>query len=1432
MKASHLFIIFFAALLSIPTVHAKSASPISIPVYYELPQQVNGCYEINSVKELYGFGAIVNGADDVKRDSCACGKLNADIIVNEGDNDMPWPPLMGFCGSFDGNGKMIYGLYLNKPDLDGVAFFGRAHPPKENPEKRIVIKNLDLRNSKFVADLSVGILIGSGSNVDIDNVHTGGYIGGRYHVGAIAGVLSHSTVKNSYNTAKGCADEQGGIFIGKASNTSISNSYNNAPFIVDCSKGYVPNRNAPFINETADTITLENVYHKATFTSTSPDTKHEVMLVLKNNAKSMNIINSFYYDIEPHGPGTLVTEREFYDGTIASLLHNYKSDSIDGSIWGQHIGVDDAPVFSGSFKVYPNIVPKTPKISDGCYQIGSVEELYGFAGIVNAAMYNITPFCGMLTADIQLNEPGQTENILTWIPIKNFDGTFDGQGHTISGLYRKKARDKDTPLDPNLGFFANISNNDALHPTQIRNLKITDATFMNVTNVGTLVGEIDSLSKEVIIENCEIKSTLGDTAHSTGSRGGLVGLHHGGILNIRTSSAEPVIYGGTYMAGFIGKTTGIVNIANSYAITELPNRYSIYGLIGEAELAQVSIENSYSLERCDLCDDGFSQEYMVGKSTLSSINYKNAFIFGYSASDQYKVLQVSTPYITNGVFAHNLHLYKNGDVEGSVWGQIVNTDPYPKLTGIIKQTVKNDKLIYPINFVTYESDTTTYRDKYISGPMTSLPTPKREGYEFAGWYDNPELEGKNYKSVPFQSSGALTYYAKWREPLKIVDNCYEIETIEQLYNFAEIHNEQAKPQSSCVKLTADLIDNQNILKNGKLNRTDTSKLSKWTPIKNFTGIFDGQGHSISGLFFANPNATTVGFFETVGIRYDSTEVIIKNLHIKDSYFLGKSSSGLIGIANDVKKLQLINVSSQSYVYGDYGDAAGLVGKFDRSNQYGCYALDIINSYHEGNVEGYYNVGGIVGNISNSNTNFIDVYHTGTVTSKSDAGGLIGNIDSKNCPVRMAYVFNNGQVNSGFFSGGLVGKSSYYNNKILVQNAYSVGDVRSPSDATGGLIGQIYENPLTLVNAFFIGHVSKNSGSDALVVNTGYEAKLSIDNVFIPEYVYTIHNSIDVTDQEFADLSLAKKLHDYSKNNVNGEGWVQVDGDAYPHFDTGITQKFAKAFIDDPETFWTKNIYVNSSSASSSSSSTAISSSSSAMSSSSSSATSSSSIRSSSSSATHSSSSWSSPSSSSCSDLSSSSWSVAIGSSSSSINAKSSSSVDSISSSSFQNGKSSSSSAKSSSSAASSSSAKSSSSSNVILSSSSREGSSSSSINAKSSSSVDSISSSSFQNDKSSSSSAKSSNSNKIKSSSSTKSSSSNRTGLEQLNDPAKLRITVEPHFIAIHGAKVGSEVTLMDLQGRILYHKLAPRADFNISKPTPGTYIIHFIGKKQIITIR
>ena len=73
--------------------------------------------------------------------------------------------------------------------------------------------------------------------------------------------------------------------------------------------------------------------------------------------------------------------------------------------------------------------PKTPEQdSNGVYQIGTAEELYGFAQIAVAG--GNTSVSAVLTADIDAS--GRA-----WAPIGGnyqFTGTFDGQGHTISGL--------------------------------------------------------------------------------------------------------------------------------------------------------------------------------------------------------------------------------------------------------------------------------------------------------------------------------------------------------------------------------------------------------------------------------------------------------------------------------------------------------------------------------------------------------------------------------------------------------------------------------------------------------------------------------------------------------------------------------------------------------------------------------------------------------------------------------------------------------------------------------------------------------------------------------------------------------------------------------------------------------------------------------------
>ena len=83
-----------------------------------------------------------------------------------------------------------------------------------------------------------------------------------------------------------------------------------------------------------------------------------------------------------------------------------------------------------------------------------------------------------------------------------------------------------------------------------------------------------------------------------------------------------------------------------------------------------------------------------------------------------------------------------------------------------------------------------------------------------------------------------------------VDGVYEISNVAHLYGFAKLVD-SGETGANAV-LTCDITVNENVLdSNGAYAGRD---LIEWTPIgKNspYTGIFDGQGHSISGLYYNN-----------------------------------------------------------------------------------------------------------------------------------------------------------------------------------------------------------------------------------------------------------------------------------------------------------------------------------------------------------------------------------------------------------------------------------------------------------------------------------------------------------------------------------------------------------------------------------------------------
>ena len=876
--------------------------------------------------------------------------------------------------------------------------------------------------------------------------------------------------------------------------------------------------------------------------------------------------NVFYYGAKKDSNGTWVSEQEFRDGTVAKLLHDYKSERTDGSIWGQDVWVDPYPTFKDSIIVASSITPKTPKMVDGCYQIGSTEELFGFANIVNTSLYNIVPFCAKLTDDITMNKNVMASaehlrdgknNFIQWTPIKEFDGEFDGQGHTISGLYFN-----DTTV-ANAGLFGTVFSKDSLFPTKIINVGITDSYIRSNENAGGLIGKVDTLSKRVIVKNCHSDAVADGYYHFSG----LIGAHLDGVLDVSESYATRTTDMG--VGSLVAYTTGRLNILNSYSI-DVGGR----GLVGstpslhfigiDSIVAHISIENSYALSKNKSTGE-WDWVGVVNAPYNVPVVYRNAYRYentqGFIDPDSNKALyfEVTADQIKDGSLASALHMYKNENVDGSVWGQEVGVDEYPKLTGIISgaTTVKTSPLV----LYTFDGDTADYPDSYVNGIALSLPVPVRADYSFRGWYDNAKYSGQRYEAIPDTASGEKVFYAKWWHIPQVTGGCYAIGDAGELLQFAEDYN-RASRGAVCVKLTADIVMNKNVTIDDQLNVADTAFFQEWTPIKNFRGTFDGQGHTISGLYYDNGYVVSAGLFASIGDEYEFSTVTIKNLNIKDSYFKAASWVGsLVGLSRKKTDLLVENVTSESIVEAmiyqgnqvNGTKVGGLVGYFfGDSDADECRTLEMVNVNHKGRLSSTSEcAGGLVGSLFSARILIVHASHEGTIFAREHAGGLIGVADN-GCQVDLAYVYNEGSVD-GRYIGGLVGRNR---TPLNIYNAYNVGELKT-SKYPGGIVGDIYEK-VDLVNSFNMG-----KGTSSTSPFYGYkreEVVIQIDNAFHLDSINALDGSTPVSEKEFTDFTLAKKLHDYSKGWVTGDGWTQKAGDFHPVFDTAYLNKHAAEIV--------------------------------------------------------------------------------------------------------------------------------------------------------------------------------------------------------------------------------------------------------------------------------
>ncbi len=159
------------------------------------------------------------------------------------------------------------------------------------------------------------------------------------------------------------------------------------------------------------------------------------------------------------------------------------------------------------------------------YTIANADELAYFAAEVNKGEeYYGNTYEGktvVLTADIDL---GGAE----WTPIgyfgntsKQFEGTFDGQGHTVSNFkITQKSPDREGKNRSSNGFFGNVNGT-------VKNLTIADAD-VKVTNDGRFVGGIIGRLNGGLVENCKLIDSY--VEGSVWQIGGIVGQVNAGTI--------------------------------------------------------------------------------------------------------------------------------------------------------------------------------------------------------------------------------------------------------------------------------------------------------------------------------------------------------------------------------------------------------------------------------------------------------------------------------------------------------------------------------------------------------------------------------------------------------------------------------------------------------------------------------------------------------------------------------------------------------------------------------------------------------------------------------------------------------------------------------------------------------------------------------------
>lgn len=345
------------------------------------------------------------------------------------------------------------------------------------------------------------------------------------------------------------------------------------------------------------------------------------------------------------------------------------------------------------------------------------------------------------------------------------------------------------------------------------------------------------------------------------------------------------------------------------------------------------------------------------------------------------------------------------------------------------------------------------------------------------------------------------------------DEPYQIGTAQEMAWLAYAVNNQMESEGYCAVLTADI----------------DLGYCQWPVIgvlssngqRAYTGTFDGQGHTVSGL-----NITSLGGRQKLGLFGVAQDAVIENLTVRGnidltgvrSYdtttgyiiggVLGSGEGGGVTIRNCVSQVD-ISVSFVNDQKAQNSAVGGLVGRLSGSgsheitncrNEGRIYTAFEPGAYYLGGSGGNGGQGGIVGFIGAS-AQLERCVNTGTVYAGRAAGvgGIVGNVGDSGVTITLNQCANQGAVSNdtgGVLlrkggTGGIIGLAT--TGSVTVSSCYNTGAVAG-SAIVGGILGgekgehtssQYGNQNLTLENCYNAGDLQVGTAATLVGSLAGY-----------------------------------------------------------------------------------------------------------------------------------------------------------------------------------------------------------------------------------------------------------------------------------------------------------------------------------------------------------